>query len=66
MLFQFMAGTESLNVHVENLLATTVKRMKDDPTPIELKKLLLGNFMASMYYNAPLTLTFLEQNQMTS
>ena len=39
--------------------------MKADPTPVELKIHLLGIFMASMYYNAPLTLQYLESQNMT-
>ena len=40
--------------------------MQEDLTPIELKKHLLGIFMASMYYSAPLTLQYLESQNMTS
>ena len=33
--------------------------------PIELKKHLLGIFMAAMYYNSTLTLHYLERQNMT-
>ena len=39
--------------------------MQDDPTPIELKKQLIGIFMASMYYNAAPTIQYLENKNMT-
>lgn len=43
----------------------TKRRMQSDLMPIELKKHLLGVFMASMYYNAGMTLQYLEQHGMT-
>jgi len=51
---------------MEGLLDLTSRRMKDDPLPIELKKHLIGIFMASMYYSAPPTLQYLENHGMTS
>ena len=66
LLFQTLAGTQSLDAYLEPLLGLTTQRMQVDPVPIEIKKHLLGIFMAAMYYNAPLTLQFLESRQMTS
>ena len=39
--------------------------MGEDPNPIEVKKHLMGVFMAALYYNTPLTLQFLEGRQLT-
>ena len=58
--FQSLCQTQAGDTYVEPLLNLTRQRMQDDPTPIELKKHLLGIFMASMYYSAPLTLQYLE------
>jgi len=65
LLFQSLAGTASLNNFMERLLDMTKRRMQGDMMPIELKKHLLGVFMASMYYNAGMTLQYLEQHGMT-
>lgn len=40
--------------------------MKSDPLPLELKKHLIGIFMAAMFYSAPPTLQYLENHGMTS
>ena len=40
--------------------------MGEDPAPIELKKHLIGIFMASMFYSIPLTMQFLEQRNITA
>ena len=64
--FQSLYQTQAGDTYVEPLLNLTRQRMQDDPTPIELKKHLLGIFMASMYYSAPLTLQYLEAQNMTS
>ena len=65
LLFQSLTGTNALDPFMEPLLDLTLKRLVTDPNPIELKKQLCGIVMASMYYNASLTLQFLESRQMT-
>lgn len=65
LLFQSLTGTTSLNAVLEPLLELTQRRMQVDPAPVELKKHLLGIFMASMYYNATLTLQYMESRNMT-
>ena len=50
---------------MDPLLELTKKRMSEDPAPIELKKHLIGIFMAAMYYSTPLTLQFLENRGLT-
>jgi len=50
---------------MEALLDLTARRMQLDLLPLELKKHLLGIFMAAMYYNAPPTLQYLENHGMT-
>lgn len=65
LLFQSLAGTAALDALLEPLLDLTTRRMQADPTPLELKKHLIGIFMAAMYYNAPNTLRYLESRGMT-
>lgn len=52
LLFQSLAGTQSLDAVMEPILDLTTRRMQTDPMPFELKKHLIGIFMASMYYSA--------------
>ena len=66
LLFQSLAGTQAMDNYIEPLLDLTKRRMQEDLTPIELKKHLIGIFMASMFYSAPLTLQYLETRGMTS
>jgi len=51
---------------MEGLLELTTRRMRDEPLPVELKKHLIGIFMAAMYYNAAPTLQYLENQGMTA
>lgn len=66
LLMQTLAGTQALDTLVEPLLELTKRRMAEDPAPIELKKHLIGIFMASMYYSIPLTMQFLESRGLTA
>lgn len=66
LLMQTLAGTQALDALLQPLLALTSQRMKEDPDPIELKKHLIGIFMASMYYNVTLTMQFLEECGLTA
>lgn len=54
-----------MNPFVEPLLELTKRRMGEDILPIDLKKHLIGIFMASMYYSTPLTIQFLENRGLT-
>ena len=65
LLFQSLAGTQSLDPFLEPLLELTKRRMGEDLLPIDLKKHLIGIFMASMYYSTPLTIQFLENRGLT-
>lgn len=51
---------------MEGLLELTSRRMQEDLVPLEIKKQLIGIFMAAMYYNAAPTLQYLENKGMTS
>ena len=65
LLFQSLAGTQSLNPLMEQLLDLTVQRMQKDPRPVELKKQLIGVLMAAMYYNAGATVQYLQNKEIT-
>jgi len=50
---------------MEGLLDLTSRRMREDPLPIELRKHLIGIFMAAMYYNAGPTIQYLDNKGVT-
>ena len=50
---------------MEGLLELTSRRMQEDPNPLEIKKQLIGIFMASMYYNSAPTIQYLENKNLT-
>jgi len=64
-MLQIFQGSTALNDHLENSLNRVTERLKNGGTPITnkiLKKHLLGVFVASLYYNAGATLTYLKNN----
>ena len=67
LLFQLMSGSQALDSVFEEMLNRVCMRMEDnDHMPIHLKKHILGIFMSAMNYNSQMTLTYLENKQLTS
>lgn len=65
-LFQTFRGSQALDAVFTQVLERIRQRMAADFQPVHVMKHLIGIFMSAMYYNAQLTVMFLEQNGLTT